>query len=80
MTEAQDYAKSPHDAQCDELSRVKKRALINKNQSQLPLKTINKLMVKDESCVADDLEDITDGNQLAKASIKMGVGSGAAQS
>jgi len=37
---------------------MKKKALIPKTQSQLPLKTINKLMGKDESscCVENDIE------------------------
>ena len=55
MTEAQDHAKSPGDHQCDELTRMKKKALIPKTQSQLPLKTIHKLTVKsDKSGVADE--------------------------
>ena len=55
MTEAQDHAKSPGDQQSDELTRMKKKALIPKTQSQLPLKTIHKLQVKsDDSGVADE--------------------------
>lgn len=63
VTEKQDYAQSPIGKQSDELTNMKRQALIAKTQSQLPLKTINQLMVKDESCVAEDIDAQNTGSQ-----------------
>ena len=51
-TEAQEHVLSP----VSDLVGIKKQYSITKTQSQVPLKTMNQLMVKDETCIADDVE------------------------
>ena len=54
---------------------MKKKSLIPKTQSQLPLKTVNKLMSKDECCVADDVE-VVNASVTDQPDNKITIGSG----
>ena len=51
-TEAHEHVLSP----VSDLVGIKKQYAITKTQSQVPLKTMNQFMVKDETCIADDVE------------------------
>ena len=59
QTEAQDHAKSPAEKQSEELTQMKKLALITKNPSAMPLKTAKKLMGKDDATDGDLGENIS---------------------
>ena len=59
QTEAQDHAKSPAEKQSEELTQMKKLALITKNPSAMPLKTAKKLMGKDDGAEGDLGENIS---------------------
>ena len=59
QTEAQDHAKSPAEKQSEELTQMKKLALITKNPSAMPLKTAKKLMGKDEVTEGDLGENLS---------------------
>lgn len=59
QTEQQDHAKSPTAKQSEELTQMKKLALITKNSSALPLKTAKKLMGKDDGTDGDLGENIS---------------------
>lgn len=76
MTEAQDHAKSPADVQSDELTHMKKKALIPKTQSQLPLKTINKLMSgRDESCCVENDIEVVNASAIENSESNVKTGS-----
>ena len=59
QTEQQDHAKSPTAKQTEELTQMKKLALITKNSSALPLKTAKKLMGKEDGAEGDLGENIS---------------------
>ena len=59
QTEQQDHVKSPTAKQSEELTQMKKLALITKNSSALPLKTAKKLMGRDEGTDGDLGENIS---------------------